>query len=74
MTKLWTQDEAEGVYRYWATGRCPCCGVDEFDNHDDHEPAVIGEGVRICAFCAYRGHDEDDTAPVLLEMLLAGRR
>ncbi len=64
-----TAQDAADARRYWAAGRCPCCGSADFDNYPDHEPIAIGEGVRICAWCVYRQHDADDVAPALLRAL-----
>lgn len=57
--------------RYWLAGHCPCCGSEDFDNDPDAGPEWIGEGVRLCAHCVYRGHHEPDIATVLLQLVLA---
>ncbi len=61
------------VRRYWLAGRCCCCGQPldyEGLNGEQHTP--IGEGVEICGWCVYRGHDKGDVVPVLLEAVVTG--
>jgi hypothetical protein len=72
VTPTLTREDAEDARRYWAAGRCPCCGACDFDNYPDHQPVIIGEGVRLCAWCEHRGCDRDDVAPLLLRALLEG--
>nr|WP_062336144.1 hypothetical protein [Herbidospora sakaeratensis] len=73
IARTWTLEEAAIARANWAAGGCPCCPAPELDNYEGIEPAVIGEGVQICALCTRGRHDDPAIAAVLLAMLVDPR-
>lgn len=68
---------AHDAYPRWLAGLCPCCGGEigpwEWEGID-HQPATIGEGVRICGRCAGNNHMTRGVDQLLLEAIALGAR